>query len=155
MSINLSNSDVVALKLCGLLRKELTPELVEQYSNYTWTPDDLLRELAISKSVRNRLYLKDTLINEHGQWYCPLHVARYIQALLKKRGKGENLQDFAFNVMDHNRRKTQGHRTSRFSNQRKLEAVVQVIHRLTRGKDNARSVFERELAKIGVYLPKE
>ena len=108
----------------------------------------LCEKLAITKTVFARLYIGDYEPSPSGALYCPLTIAKYVQQLLKKRGRNETLRDFAEHVVTRNK----AARKNRFQD-RKSMAILEVILDLTRGKPNAYKAFDVALRRVGVFLP--
>ena len=144
----LAKSDLEALAFVGLYDDKTSPQALDSYHTYLWTADEVCEKLYITKTVFSRLYVDDYEPSPRGALYCPLTIAKYIQRLLKKRGRNETLRDFAEHVVAKNRasRKTG-------SQSRKVPAILEVILDLTRGKPNAYKAFDVALRKVGVFLP--
>ena len=145
---HLTKSDLDALAFVGLYNEKISPETLEMYCNHVWDRDTVCEKLAITKTVFARLYIGDYEPSPRGALYCPLTVAKYIQQLLKKRGRNETLRDFAEHVVTRNKVA----RKNKFQD-RKTTAILEVILDLTRGKPNAYKAFDVALRKVGVFLP--
>lgn len=145
---HLTKSDLDALAFVGLYNEKTSPETLDTYCNYVWDRDTVCEKLAITKTVFARLYIGDYEPSPSGALYCPLTIAKYVQQLLKKRGRNETLRDFAEHVVTTNRVARQNK-----VQDRKMRAVLEVILDLTRGKPNAYKAFDVALRKVGVFLP--
>ena len=145
---HLTKSDLDALAFIGLYDDKTAPETIDSYCNYIWDRDTVCEKLAITKTVFARLYIGDYEPSSGVALYCPLTIAKYVQQLLKKRGRNETLRDFAEHVVTTNRvaRQNKGQ-------DRKMRAILEVILDLTRGKPNAYKAFDVALRKVGVFLP--
>ena len=144
----LAKSDLEALAFVGLYDDKTSPQTLDSYHTYLWTADEVCEKLYITKTVFSRLYIGDYEPSPRGALYCPLTIAKYIQQLLKKRGRNETLRDFAEHVVTRNKVA----RKNKFQD-RKTTAVLEVILDLTRGKTNAYKAFDVALRKVGVFLP--
>ena len=144
----LTKSDLDALAFVGLYDDKTTPETIDSYCNYLWDRDTVCEKLSITRTIFARLYVGDYEPSPRGALYCPLTVAKYIQQLLKKRGRNETLRDFAEHVVTRNKVA----RKNKFQD-RKTSAILEVILDLTRGKPNAYKAFDVALRKVGVFLP--
>ena len=84
----------------------------------------------------------------------PLTMAKYIQGLLKKRGRNETLRDYATYAINQNRRCSNPAKYGGKSTPgNRAEVILEVILDLTRGKPNAYKAFDVALRKVGVFLP--
>ena len=144
----LTKSDLDALAFVGLYDDKTSPETLDMYCNYIWDRDTVCEKLSITRTIFARLYIGDYEPSPRGALYCPLTVAKYIQQLLKKRGRNETLRDFAEHVVTRNKVA----RKNKFQD-RKTSAILEVILDLTRGKPNAYKAFDVALRKVGVFLP--
>ena len=144
----LTKSDLDALAFVGLYDDKTTPQTLDSYFTYIWTAEEACEKLYITKTVFSRLYIGDYEPSPRGALYCPLTIAKYIQQLLKKRGRNETLRDFAEHVVTKNRSSRKAG-----SQSRKVPAILEVILDLTRGKPNAYKAFDVALRKVGVFLP--
>ena len=144
----LTKSDLDALAFVGLYDDKTSPETLDMYCNYIWGRDTVCEKLSITRTIFARLYIGDYEPSPSGALYCPLTVAKYIQQLLKKRGRNETLRDFAEHVVAKNRASRKAG-----SQSRKVPAILEVILDLTRGKPNAYKAFDVALRKVGVFLP--
>lgn len=144
----LTKSDLDALAFVGLYDDKTSPETLDTYCNYIWDRGTVCEKLSITRTIFARLYIGDYEPSPRGALYCPLTVAKYIQQLLKKRGRNETLRDFAEHVVTRNKVA----RKNKFQD-RKTSAILEVILDLTRGKPNAYKAFDVALRKVGVFLP--
>lgn len=144
----LTKSDLDALAFVGLYDDKTGPETLDMYCNYIWDRDTVCEKLSITRTIFARLYIGDYEPSPRGALYCPLTVAKYVQQLLKKRGRNETLRDFAEHVVTRNKVA----RKNKFQD-RKTSAILEVILDLTRGKPNAYKAFDVALRKVGVFLP--
>ena len=144
----LTKSDLDALAFVGLYDDKTAPETLDMYCNYIWDRDTVCEKLSITRTIFARLYIGDYEPSPRGALYCPLTVAKYIQQLLKKRGRNETLRDFAEHVVTRNKVA----RKNKFQD-RKTSAILEVIIDLTCGKPNAYKAFDVALRKVGVFLP--
>ena len=144
----LAKSDLEALAFVGLYDDKTSPQTLDSYHTYLWTADEVCEKLYITKTVFSRLYVDDYEPSPRGALYCPLTIAKYIQRLLKKRGRNETLRDFAEHVVAKNRASRKAG-----SQSRKVPAILEVILDLTHGKPNAYKAFDVALRKVGVFLP--
>ena len=145
---HLTKSDLDALAFVGLYNDKTSPETLDMYCNYIWDRDTVCEKLSITRTIFARLYISDYEPSPRGALYCPLTVAKYVQQLLKKRGRSETLRDFAEHVVTRNKVA----RKNKFQD-RKTSAILEVILDLTRGKPNAHKAFDVALRKVGVFLP--
>ena len=139
-------------------------------ASFSATRSDLCKHLGITKTVFARFSLAGySYTDDRGEtWYQPLNVVKYIHNTLAKRG--QTLAEYAEYVVkqnraaalaNHRRKKlaasshspttdpTQTNQTPTLANQ-----ILAVIHQITKDHPKARGVFESELQKIGVFLPK-
>ena len=144
----LTKSDLDALAFVGLYDDKTSPETLDMYCNYIWDRDTVCEKLSITRTIFARLYIGDYEPSPRGALYRPLTVAKYIQQLLKKRGRNETLRDFAEHVVTRNKVA----RKNKFQD-RKTSVILEVILDLTRGKPNAYKAFDVALRKVGVFLP--
>jgi hypothetical protein len=135
-------------------------------ASFSATRADLCRHLGITKTVFSRFSLAGySYTDDRGEtWYQPLNVVKYIHNTLAKRG--QTLAEYAEYVVKQNRAASlANHRRKKLAasshspatdqpNPTLANQILAVIHQITKDHPKARGVFERELQKIGVSLPK-
>ena len=140
-------------------------------ASFSATRADLCRHLGITKTVFARFSLAGcSYTDDRGEtWYQPLNVVKYIHNTLAKRG--QTLAEYAEYVVKQNRAASlANHRRKKLAasshspatdpaqtnqpNPTLADQILAVIHTLTLTQPKARAVFERELGRIGVFLPK-
>lgn len=131
-------------------------------AGFSATRADLCRHLGITKTVFSRFSLAGySYTDDRGEtWYQPLNVVKYIHNTLTKRG--QTLAEYAEYVVNQNRaasladyRRKKLTASSHSDHTPPLaDQIVAIIHHITKDHPKARRVFERELGKINVSLPK-
>ena len=151
---HLTKSDRDALAFVGLYDATTTTETLESYTTYIWTREEICSNLGITRVVFSRFCIHDYDSESGVARYCPLTVAKYIQGLLKKRGRNETLRDYATYAINQNRRCSNPAKYGGKSTPgNRAEIILEVILDLTRGKPNAYKAFDVALRKVGVFLP--
>ena len=145
---HITKDDLEALAFVNLYDDKTSPATLDSYFNFIWDRDTVCEKLSITRSIFARLYINEYDPSSGVALYKPITVARYVQNLLKKRGRNETLRDFAEHVVNRNKVA----RKNKFQD-RKSMATLEVILDLTRGKPNAYKAFDVALRKVGVFLP--
>lgn len=120
-------------------------------ASFSATRADLCRHLGITKTVFARFSLAGySYTDDRGEtWYQPLNSIRAIHNTITRRG--QTLDEYSAYVISQNRKAASSKRTN---NPTLANQIVAIIHQITKDHPKARGVFERELGKIGVSLPK-
>ena len=131
-------------------------------ANFSATRTDLCQHLGITKTVFARFSLAEySYTDDRGEtWYQPFNVVKYIHNTVTKRG--QTLAEYAEHVVKQNRgaslanyRRKKLTASSHSDHAPPLaDQIVAIIHHITKDHPKARRVFERELGKINVSLPK-
>ena len=145
---HITKADLEALAFVNLYDDKTSPATLDSYFNFIWDRDTVCEKLPITRSIFARLYINEYDPSSGVALYKPITVARYVQNLLKKRGRNETLRDFAEHVVTRNKVA----RKNKFQD-RKTSAILEVILDLTCGKPNAYKAFDVALRKVGVFLP--
>lgn len=147
----LNKHDAEALESIGL-----EPYPKPDYFEYSWPQAEMFAALGITKTVAYRIgFTSGVECQPHGNTflYCPLFVARRFYRILTKRK--QTLQEYTQYILALNRScsNPKKYGGSKRSNRNGLMPTLHVINKLTANSPKARALFQRELEKIGVYLP--
>lgn len=121
--------------------------------------DEAFTLLGMTKTVAQRINLGQYIvtIDDGTPKITPVDVMRgvYVRILSKRNMTFAEYKDAVIirNRACTNPRKYGGVDQPRKSAAKSLIATLEVINRLTRGKDKARALFDAELRKVGVFLP--